>query len=77
MAQQVKSQVQTLSNRLFTLGGTHRAGQHSLTDGEIVCAAIAGIMIFAPSMWAKMPLVGKYGSAMIAFAIMVIAFIIW
>lgn len=75
--QAVKTQVQGIGNKLYALGGKHMAGQHSLTGGEAVCAVIAAIMIFAPQLWSKIPFAGKFGSSMIAFAILVLALIVW
>lgn len=77
MAQQLKATVQGVSNKVYAMGGKHLAGQHSLTGGEAVCAVIAGLMIFAPSIWQKMPVIGKYSSATIAFLVMLFAFIMW
>jgi len=73
----VKSQVQTMSNKLYGIGGKHIAGQHSLTTGELICFAIAVVMTMFPTIWGKVPIIGKYGSVAIALAVLFIAFVIW
>jgi len=74
---QIKATVQNASNKLYTVGGKHIAGQHSLTTGEAICVVIAGIMIFAPTLFKKIPLVGKYASVTAAFIILILALVIW
>lgn len=74
--QKVKATTQNLSNKIYSIGGKHIAGQHSLSLGEIVALAIAGIMIFAPKTWASIPVIGKYGSVTIAFVVLIAAMVL-
>jgi hypothetical protein len=72
----LKTTTQNLSNKVYAIGGKHIAGQHSLSLGEIVALAIAGVMVFMPAVWKQMPLVGKYGSVTIAFVILIVAMVL-
>lgn len=73
MSQQIKQ----VTARIYQMGNKHIAGQHSLTTGELLCFAVAAVMVFAPQLWAKMPLIGKWGSPTAALIIMLIALVIW
>jgi hypothetical protein len=73
----VKARVQGVSNKLYNAGKRHVAGQHSLTFGEAICVVIAGVMVFMPDIWKKIPVVGKYGSHTAAFVVMLIGYLIW
>lgn len=71
------AQVKQVTNRVYQLGNKHLAGQHSLTMGELVCFGIAAVMVFLPDMWKKIPVVGKYGSAMFALGVLLFALVMW
>jgi hypothetical protein len=72
----VKQATQTASNKIYNIAGRHIAGQHSLSLGEIVALVVAGLMVFFPATWKSMPVIGKYGSITIAFAILIVAMIL-
>lgn len=70
-------QVKAIAAKANAVGSRHIAGQHSLTLGEAICFAIAALMLLAPQVWSKMPLVGRFSSNAIALAILFVAFVIW
>jgi len=70
-------QAKAAIGKIYAAGNGHLAGKHSLTMGEAVCFAIAAAMVMVPSVWSKVPLLGKFGSPMIALVILFIAFVIW
>jgi hypothetical protein len=59
------------------MGNRHVAGQHSLTNGEILCVGIAAVALFVPALWGKIPVAGKLTGATAAFIFMLIALILW